>query len=91
MNQPLPPPFVTKTGLARKNEVKLRDPDGKKWVVKITKDGKRVGLTRGWSSIFMALRLKKGDTCIFRYLSRGGVGFIQIDLKRGRGRPPKKP
>ncbi|KAK1373713.1 hypothetical protein POM88_029906 [Heracleum sosnowskyi] len=88
---PLPPWFVTKTGLSRKTEVKVRDAKGKNWVVKITKDGKSgVGLTRGWSDVFMAHRLKKGDTCIFKYVSRGGgVEFIQVDVKRGRGRPPK--
>ncbi|XP_074334892.1 B3 domain-containing protein REM5-like isoform X2 [Apium graveolens] len=88
---PLESSFVTKTGLAKKEEVKVRDKEGRKWVVKIVKDGKRVGLTRGWSDIFMAHRLKKGDSCIFKYLSKGGVGFIQVDVKRGRGRPPKIP
>lgn len=88
---PLPPTFVTKSGLARKREVKVRDLDGKKWVVKIAKDGKRVGLTVGWTGVFVAHRLKKGDTCIFTFVSRLGVEFIQVDFKRGRGRPPKNP
>ncbi|KAK1369118.1 hypothetical protein POM88_035210 [Heracleum sosnowskyi] len=86
---PLPASFVTKTGLASKQEVRVIDPKGKKWEVKIKKDGKGVGLTRGWSGLFAAHRLKKGDSCFFKFVSRGGVEFIQVDVKRGRGRPPK--
>ncbi|KAL1833941.1 hypothetical protein ACET3Z_003592 [Daucus carota] len=88
---PLPLLFVRESGLADKEQIKLRDPDGKKWLVKVINEGKKAALTVGWTRLFVAHRLKRGDTCIFTYVRReGSSGIIQVDMKRGRGRPPKK-
>lgn len=87
----LPTAFVKESGLARKKDTMLRDPQGKEWpaVIKITAKN-NVHLSCGWPDFLKANKLKVGDTCLFTYIrSEGNLIQVQV-LNKSPGDPSKQ-
>ncbi|KAL9224951.1 hypothetical protein vseg_000926 [Gypsophila vaccaria] len=81
-NLNIPTAIARKQKLKNKENVALRDTNGKYWPLEVkTWHNGRVALTRGWGSFWKGLAPKNGDTLTFEFLSprRIQVSILRCD------------
>ncbi|XP_074280766.1 B3 domain-containing protein REM6-like isoform X2 [Silene latifolia] len=78
----VPKAVIEGQNLVNKDNVVLRDPDGKCWPLEVStrRDG-RVALTNGWVDFWKGHAIKVGDSLDFEFVSEY---LIQVKINRGK-------
>ncbi|KAF8410593.1 hypothetical protein HHK36_003125 [Tetracentron sinense] len=79
----IPREFAISTGLTWKNNIALRNPFGKLWLVKLQSrmSSIRVNFAQGWHEFLVGNNLKEGDTCIFELHSTSRTRGLILDVR----------
>ncbi|VVA16693.1 PREDICTED: B3 [Prunus dulcis] len=79
----IPKELAIAEGLVRKKTVKLHDPAGRSWIVKLRVHRSpylRFDMTKGWAKCCRANQISQGDTIVFEFVK---PSVMQIHIYRG--------
>lgn len=78
----VPVEFKRKTGITKKKQLFLKDPESELWLVEITHSSEnRTVLTRGWKNFCLSNNLRPGDDCEFQLASKeNGMIILQVRI-----------
>lgn len=80
--QHMPKAIVRDQNLMNKENIVLRDPEGKCWPHEVKKlTGNRVALAKGWVEFWKGHGLKTGDFLNFEFVSEN---LVQVNINRGK-------
>ncbi|ONI13165.1 hypothetical protein PRUPE_4G206900 [Prunus persica] len=71
----IPKELAIAEGLVRKKTVKLQDPAGRSWIVKLRVHKSpylRFDMTKGWAKCCRANQISQGDTIVFEFVKPSG-------------------
>ncbi|KAM0058815.1 putative transcription factor B3-Domain family [Helianthus debilis subsp. tardiflorus] len=87
----LPIKFVKAAGLDHKESVKVKDHEGKEWIMRITANKAMNGsttlkysLSAGWAMFRNHHKFSEGDVCLFKFDKQEGIINLTLEFKSKR-------